>query len=192
MTAPSTRPLGRGLSPSRYVVARTATDPQTVLPAVRQVVRDLDPTLPFSDTATMDEMVARSLERPRSLSMLVAGFAIVALVLSTIGIYGVMAYYVQQHTKDISIRLALGGSPRDVLRLVVGQGMQVVATGVAVGVVVAFVGTRLMSTVLFGVGATDAVTFAAAGDVPAGRGAARVRRSGETRHRASAGDGAAE
>ena len=130
-----------------------------VLPAVRQVVRDLDPTLPFSDTATMEEMVARSLEQPRSLSMLVAGFAIVALVLSTIGIYGVMAYYVQQHTKDISIRLALGGSPGDVLRLVVGQGMQVVATGVAVGVVVAFVGTRLMSTVLFGVGATDAVTL---------------------------------
>ena len=134
-----------------------------MLPAVRQVVRDLDPTLPFSDTATMEDMVARSLEQPRSLSLLVGGFAIVALVLSAIGIYGVMAYYVQQHTKDISIRLALGGSPRDVLRLVVGQGMQVVATGVIVGMVVAFVGTRLMSTVLFGVGATDAVTFAAAG-----------------------------
>ena len=157
------RPLESGASPSRYIVARTATDPQMVLPAVRQVVRDLDPTLPFSDTATMEEMVARSLEQPRSLSMLVAGFAIVALVLSTIGIYGVMAYYVQQHTKDISIRLALGGSPGDVLRLVVGQGMRVVATGVVVGLVVAFVGTRLMSTVLFGVGATDAVTFAAAG-----------------------------
>ncbi len=156
-------PLGRGQSPFRYVVARTAADPQMVLPAVRQVVRDLDPTLPFSETATMEEMVARSLERPRSLSMLVGGFAIVALVLSAIGIYGVMAYYVQQHTKDISIRLALGGSPRDVLRLVVAQGMQVVATGVVVGVVVAFVGTRLISTMLFGVGATDAVTFAAAG-----------------------------
>jgi putative ABC transport system permease protein len=157
------RVLGPGDAPFRYVVARTAIDPETVLPAVRQVVRDLDPTLPFSDTATMEDMVARSLERPRSLSMLVAGFALVALLLSAIGIYGVMAYYVQQHTKDISIRLALGGSPRDVLRLVVGQGMQVVATGVLVGMVVAFVGTRLMSTVLFGVGATDAVTFAAAG-----------------------------
>ena len=134
-----------------------------VLPAVRQVVRDLDPTLPFSDTATMEEMVARSLEQPRSLSLLVGGFAFVALVLSTIGIYGVMAYYVQQHTKDISIRLALGGSPGDVLRLVLGQGMRVVATGVVVGLVAAFVGTRLMSTVLFGVGATDAVTFGAVG-----------------------------
>jgi putative ABC transport system permease protein len=155
--------LGRGLPPSRYVVARTAADPRMVLPAVGQVVRDLDPTLPFSDSATMEEMVARSLERPRALSMLVVGFAIAALVLSTIGIYGVMAYYVQQHTKDITIRLALGGSPRNVLRLIVGHGMQVVATGVLVGSVVAFVATRLMSTLLFGVGATDAVTFAAAG-----------------------------
>jgi putative ABC transport system permease protein len=151
-----------GPSQSRYIVARTATDPQAVLPAVRQVVRDIDPTLPFSDSATMEEMVARSLEQPRSLSLLVAGFAIVALLLSTVGIYGVMAYYVQQHAKDISIRLALGGSPRDVLRLVVGQGMTVVATGVFVGIGVAFVATRLMSTLLFGVGATDAATFAAA------------------------------
>ena len=134
-----------------------------LLPAVRGVVRDLDPTLPFSDTATMEELVTRSLERPRSLSMLVVGFSIVALVLSTIGIYGVMAYYVQQHTKDISIRLALGGSPRHVLRLVVGQGMQVVTAGVVVGLAVAFAGTRLLSTALFGVGATDPATFAAAG-----------------------------
>jgi putative ABC transport system permease protein len=73
-----------------------------------------------------------------------------------------MAYYVQQHTKDISIRLALGGSPRDVLRLVVGQGMKVVASGVVVGVAFAFVATRLLSTLLFGVGATDASTFAGA------------------------------
>ena len=156
-------PLGGDPSQSRFIVARTAADAQTLLSSVRQAVRDLDPALPFADPATMEDMVARSLERPRSLSLLVAGFATVALLLSTIGIYGVMAYYVQQHTKDISIRLALGGSPRDVLRLVVGQGMQVVATGVVVGVAVAFVATRLMATLLFGVGATDVKTFAAAG-----------------------------
>jgi putative ABC transport system permease protein len=156
-------PLGRGDAQPRFIVARTAADPQTLVPSVRQVVRDLDPNLPFSDPATMEDMVARSLQRPRSLSLLVAGFASVALLLSTIGIYGVMAYYVQQHTKDISIRLALGGSPRDVLRLVVGQGMQVVATGVVIGVAAAFVATRLMATLLFGVGATDVKTFAAAG-----------------------------
>jgi predicted permease len=156
-------PLGGDAARSRYIVARTAADPRAVFPAVRQVIRDLDPSLPFSDTATMEEMVARSVDRPRSLSLLVAGFAIVALVLSAVGIYGVMAYYVQQHTKDISIRLALGGSPRDVLRLVVGQGMQVVGAGVAAGLVLAFAATRLASTLLFGVGATDVGTFAAAG-----------------------------
>ena len=82
-----------------------------MLPSVRQIVHDLDPALPFSDVATIDDLVGRALEQPRSLSMLVAGFALVALLLSLVGIYGVMAYYVQQHAKDISIRLALGGSP---------------------------------------------------------------------------------
>ena len=76
------------------------------------MVRDLDPTVPLSSVATIDDLVAQSLQRPRSLSLLVAGFAVVALVLSIVGIYGVMAYYVQQHTKDIGIRLALGGQPR--------------------------------------------------------------------------------
>ncbi len=90
---------------------------------------------------------------------MVASFAIVALVLSIVGIYGVMTYYVQQHSKDISIRMALGGSSRDVLRLIVGQGMAVVASGVVVGVIVALSLTGLMSGLLFGVGAADAMTF---------------------------------
>jgi putative ABC transport system permease protein len=105
--------------------------------------------------------VAQSLQAPRSMSMLVAGFAAVALLLSVVGIYGVMIYYVQQHTKDISIRLALGGSPSHVLRLIVGQGMTIVSSGVAIGVVAAFGLTRLLSTLLFGVGAADAFTFGA-------------------------------
>jgi len=148
-------------SPFRYLVVRTNVDSQTLLPAVRQVIRELDPALPFSSVATMDQMVAASLQMPRSLSLLVGGFAAVALLLSLVGIYGVMAYYVQQHAKDISIRLALGGSPRDVVRLVVGQGMTVVAGGVALGLLTALVVTRLMSTVLYGVGTADLFTFAA-------------------------------
>lgn len=143
----------------RYLVVRTGTDPRTLLPAVRQVVRELDPSLPFSSVATIEEMVERSLQRPRSLSLLVGAFALVALLLSVVGIYGVMAHYVQQHAKDISIRLALGGSSADVLRLVVGQGMQVVASGVGVGLLTALVLTRLMSSLLFGIGAADAFTF---------------------------------
>jgi putative ABC transport system permease protein len=150
-----------GSSLFRYLVLRTHGDPLNVLPAVRHIVRELDPSAPLSNVATIDELVAQSLERPQSLSLLVGGFALVALVLSVVGIYGVMAYYVQQHTKDISIRLALGGSSSDVLRLVVGQGMTVVSSGVVVGLLVALVLTRLMSSLLFGVGAADAFTFAA-------------------------------
>jgi len=136
-----------------------------VLPAVRQVVRELDPSLPFSSAAAVDDLVTQSLQRPRSLSLLIGGFAMVALVLSIVGIYGVMAYYVQQHAKDISIRLALGGRPADVLRLIVGQGMKVVASGVLVGSLTALALTRLMSSLLFGVGAADAFTFVAVGSL---------------------------
>jgi len=161
MAGRGSHPIEEATSRFRYLVLRTETDPLSVLPAVRQVIRALDPSLPFSGVATMEALVARSLQRPRSLSMLVGGLAIVALVLSAIGIYGVMAYYVQQHAKDISIRLALGGRPADVLRLIVGQGMKVVASGVVVGLLTALVLTRLMSSLLFGIGAADASTFVA-------------------------------
>ena len=144
----------------RYLVLRTDGEPLNLVAAVRQVVRELEPSAPFSNVASIDELVAQSLEQPQSLSLLVAGFALIALVLSVVGIYGVMAYYVQQHLKDISIRVALGGSSGDVLRLVVGQGMKVVAAGIAVGVVSALAATRLMSTLLFGVAPADAPTFA--------------------------------
>jgi putative ABC transport system permease protein len=146
-------------SPVRYLMLRTGVDPETVLPVVRQVVRELDPSLPLSSIATIDELVARSLQRPRSLSVLVGGFAIIALILSVVGIYGVMAYYVQQRSKDISIRLALGGSPGDVLRLILSQGMKVVTSGVLIGLLTALVATRWMSSVLFGVGVADALTY---------------------------------
>ena len=147
----------------RSLILRTDADPRTVIGALQQVIRQLDPSLPFSNVATIDELVARSLQRPRSLSLLVGAFAIVALVLSIVGIYGVMAYYVQQHVKDIGIRVALGGTPGDVLRLVLGQGMKVVASGVVVGLLIAAAVTQLASSLLFGVGAADRFTFAAVG-----------------------------
>jgi putative ABC transport system permease protein len=155
----------RGQSLSRFLVVRTHADPLTVVPAVRQTVRELEPGAPLSNVATIDDLVTQSLARPQSLSMLVGAFAVVALVLSVIGIYGVMAYYVQQHSKDISIRMALGGSAADVLRLVVAQGMRVVTAGVVVGLLAAFGLTRLMSSLLFGVGAADVFTFTAVGAV---------------------------
>jgi predicted permease len=143
----------------RNVLLRTSVDPLTLVPAVRAAVRELDHELPVSDIATIDERVARSLQTPRSLSVLVASLALVALTLSVIGIYGVMTYYVQQHGRDIGIRLALGGSHRDVLKLVVGRGMILVALGLAVGVAAAFVLTRWISSLLFSIDAVDPLTF---------------------------------
>jgi putative ABC transport system permease protein len=144
----------------RIVFVRTGADPAAMVSAVRQVVHDLDPALPLAGVATMDDLVAQSMNEPRSISVLVGSFAVVALLLSIVGIYGVMAYYVQQQTKDIGIRLALGGSPAQVLGLVLGQGMSVVAGGVGAGLLIAFGMTRVLSSLLFGVSASDAMTFA--------------------------------
>jgi putative ABC transport system permease protein len=141
-------------------VLRSDTDPLAVLPAVREIVRDLDRSLPLSNVATIEELVARALQTPRSLSLLVGAFAIVALILSVVGIYGVMAYHVQQHAKDISIRMALGGNSADVLRLIVGQGMKVVVGGVIIGLLTALALTRLLASLLFGISAADTFTFA--------------------------------
>jgi putative ABC transport system permease protein len=151
-------PQGR----SRYLVLRTASDPASVIPRLRETIRGLDGNLPFSDVATIDALVERSLTRPRSLSLLVSAVAAVALLLSVIGIYGVMAYYVQQHAKDIGVRLALGGSRGNLFRLVVGQGMAVVAAGVAVGMLASFGVARAVSSLLFGVSPADPGTFVAA------------------------------
>jgi putative ABC transport system permease protein len=152
-------PLGTDQGLARFLVVRTHAHPAGVLPLVQRTVRDLDPSAPLTSVATIEDRIARSLERPQSLSLLVATFALVALVLSVVGIYGVMGYYVQQHLKDISIRMALGGSSGDVLRLVVGQGMRVVIIGVACGVLAAVGLTRLLSSLLFGISAADAPTF---------------------------------
>jgi putative ABC transport system permease protein len=152
-------PLSGSLS--RHLVVRTHTDPATVLPALRQVVREMEPDAPLSSVATIDDLVAQSLERPQSLSILVGGFAVIALALSVFGIYGVMAYYVQQHLRDIGIRMALGGNSADVLRLIVGQGMKVVVLGVAIGLLTAFGLARLAVSLLFGVGAADPFIFTA-------------------------------
>jgi putative ABC transport system permease protein len=147
---------------SRFLVLRTAaSDPWGVLPSVRQVTRELDRNVALTSVASVDDLIAQSLQTPRSLSGLVIGLALIALLLSVVGIYGVMAYYVQQHAKDISIRLALGGRRGDVLRLVVGRGMIVVAGGLVFGLLAALASTRLLSSLLFNVSAADAATFAA-------------------------------
>jgi predicted permease len=150
-------------SRSRSLIIRTANDPATAASAVRGAIRNYDPALPIYGVATVDDLLERSLDRPRSLSLLIGSLAVSALALSIVGIYGVMAYHVQQHTKEIGIRIALGGSPRSVLAMVIGQGMRIVAVGTAIGLMASVAVTRLMSSLLFGVSASDPATVAGVG-----------------------------
>lgn len=147
---------------TRYLVVRAANDPAAVMAALQRTVRDLEPAAPLSRVATMAATVEQSLVRPRSLSLLVAVFAAAAMLLSVIGVYGMMGYYVQQHVKEISIRLALGGRPSHVARLVVGQGLAIVACGVAAGLAAAVAAARAMSALLFGVLPLDPGVYAGA------------------------------
>ena len=117
----------------RFLIVRSGGDPLSIAPAVRQAVRELEPAAPLSNVATVASLVDQSLLRPAVAVDAGRQLRGVALLLSVIGIYGVMGYYVQQHLKEISIRMALGGSRGDVARLVVGQGMMVVAVGVIAG-----------------------------------------------------------
>jgi predicted permease len=153
------QPIEQASSRFAFFVVRTAADPSTVVPPLRQVVHDLDPALPLESVATLEERVAASLDVPRLLSRLVAAFAAVALLLSVVGVYGVMSYFVQQHAREIGIRIALGGRPETVRRMVVGQGLRVVALGVAVGLAAAFALTRWLSSLLFEVQPTDARAY---------------------------------
>jgi hypothetical protein len=139
----------------RQLIVRTKADPSGVLPSIRQSLRELEPGAPLTSVATIDELVEQSLDQPRSLAVLVGAFALTALALSVFGIYGVMAYFVQQQSKDISIRMALGGTILGVLRLLVGNGMKLVALGVAAGLLVSVGLTRLISNLLFGVRPAD-------------------------------------
>ena len=126
-----------------------------MLPFIRRIIHDLDPSLPLTEVATIDDLMNESLQVPRYLSLLVGSLAGVALLLSAIGIYGVMAYFVEQHTKDIGIRIALGGAPALVSRMVVEQGMRVVFVGIVLGFAGALMLSRLLSSILFEVGPTD-------------------------------------
>jgi putative ABC transport system permease protein len=141
--------------PTAYFVIRTAGGPSSVSGTLRQTIAELDPQLALTDVATGDELVDTALSRPRYLSVLIGMFALTALVLSIVGVYGVMAYFVQQHARDIGIRLALGGDPQHVRRMVVLHGLQFVAVGIVTGIGAALLASRLLAALLFGVTATD-------------------------------------
>jgi len=146
-------------TPALAIVVRTKNDPATLTGAVRQAIAEIDPAQPIYDMQSLDQLVAKSLDQRRFTLTLMLLFGVIALVLSAIGIYGVMAFAVTQRTQEIGIRMALGASALDVLKMVVGSGMFLAAIGVAVGLVGAFAVTRLMASLLFGVSPTDLVTF---------------------------------
>ena len=143
------------------VALRGSTDPSAMVTAVKNELRNLDPDLPMYYVRTMGQRVDESLARRRFSMLLLGIFASIALLLATIGIYGVMAYLVNQGTREIGIRMALGASQRNVLSLVVRQGMALALSGVMIGLAAAFLITRLIRSLLFGVEATDPITFAA-------------------------------
>jgi putative ABC transport system permease protein len=143
------------------LVIRTQSDPTSLAAAVRREVQAIDPDQPVAAIKTMQQWMETSVAAPRYRTTLLGLFAVVALVLASTGIYGVMSYSVTQRTHEIGVRMALGARRLDVLKLVVRQGMGLVVIGVALGLVGAFALTRVMASLLFGVTAKDPVTFVA-------------------------------
>jgi putative ABC transport system permease protein len=143
------------------VIIKAAGDPTQLVASARGQVQAVDPDQPIYNIRTMNEICSESVAPERMNLMLLTIFAGIALVLAVVGIYGVMSYTVTQRTHEIGIRMAIGAEPRDVFRMVIGQGMMLALIGVACGLVGAFSLTRLMTTMLFGVAPTDPVTFAA-------------------------------
>lgn len=148
------------LQPTMSYVVRTAGDPTGVATAAMAAIRDLDPNQPIADVRPLDEIVARSLARPRVTSTALAAFALVALLLAVIGVYGVIAYSVSQRLPEFGVRLALGARPRDVLTLVLRQGMTLVAIGIAAGVAISVPLSTALRSQLFGIQPGDPVTLA--------------------------------
>ena len=143
------------------LVARSSMDPAQLAAAMRGQVLALDRNQPVSDLRTMNEIVRRSIAQQRFYMLLLALFAVMALVLAAVGVFGVMSYSVTERTREIGIRMALGAQTRDVLRYVVGQGMVFTLAGVVIGLVGSFLLTRFMTNMLYEVDAFDPVTFAA-------------------------------
>jgi putative ABC transport system permease protein len=143
------------------VIVKGTSDPSQLISSMRAAVKEIDPDQPIYNPRTMDEIRAESVAPERLNLTLLSLFAGIALVLAIVGIYGVMSYSVTQRTHEIGIRMAIGARPRDVFAMILGHGMKLTIIGVVIGLVLAFVLTRLMETMLFGVAPTDATTYTA-------------------------------
>jgi predicted permease len=146
---------------SMSLVVRTTANPEQIASAVRADVAGLDPTVPVAYVITMDQLLVKSVSGPRFSTELLGGFAALALVLAAIGIYGVLAYSVARRTHEIGVRVALGAQRGQVLRFVIGHGAKLALIGVGIGIVASLALTRLMSSLLFQISATDPLTFVA-------------------------------
>jgi predicted permease len=146
-------------SSEMWVAARATGDPAQLASAIRAVVRDLDRTVAVSDVRTMETVIADSVQKTRFTVLLVAGFALAALLLGAVGIYGVMSYLVGQRTQEMGIRIALGASTRGVIALVVGRAARLAVVGTLLGLLGALFATRWLGALLYEVSATDPLTF---------------------------------
>ena len=140
-------------------VARTEGNPELLVPGVSAAVHGIDPELPLADVRTMDAVVGATLARPRIVAVLLTAFAVIALALASVGVYGVMAYSVAQRTQEIGVRMALGATAESVFGLVIGQALRLVGVGVAAGLVCAAALTRLLATLLYETEPLDPATF---------------------------------
>jgi putative ABC transport system permease protein len=154
-------PLAQNDLPFLGFTVRTTVDPLTTLGAVRAAVRSVDPEMPLANVNTMERLIEDSTGSRRFAMLLLGGFALLAMTLASIGLYGVMSYTVTQRSRELGVRLALGAGQREVLGLVLLQGLRLVLLGVGIGLVAAFSITRVMRTMLFDVSATDPLTFVA-------------------------------
>lgn len=150
-----------GQSPSRYMrmVVRTDVAPKTLINAAQRQVWELDPELPVSEMNSMDDLVSKSVSQQWSTMVLLTLFAAVALVLAAIGIYGVLSYSVTQRTREIGIRMALGASRNEILKLIITKGMMLTAIGIVLGIAGSYALTRAIRSLLFGVGTLDLAIF---------------------------------
>jgi predicted permease len=154
-------PLGQRHETGVVLYVRASGNPATLVPAVRAAIRGLEPNLPLAELRTLGETVSASTWAARMGVVLLSAFAALALLLAAIGVYGVTSFQVAQRTREIGVRMALGARGADVLRMVLGGGMRLVAAGVAIGVVLAFAAGRSLESLLYGVSGRDPLTLAA-------------------------------
>jgi len=142
-----------------YLLLRTAGDPSSLPGMVQKEVRGMDPGLPLANVRTGGQLLEGAFGRPRFHTVLITLFGLAALLLSAVGIYGVISYSAAQRRREIGLRLALGARPRDVIHLIVRQGLRLASIGVGLGCIGALALTGLLKSLLFGVSATDPLTF---------------------------------